>query len=162
MLIAWLSDKVRHRFLFTLIPIAIAISGFAVLITGPTNLSLRYGALFLVTSGCYSAMPVVVCWFTMNLAGHHRRSVGSAWQIGFGNIGGIIATFAFLQKDSPFFKPGYAICIAFICLSAASCVAYFFAVWSQNKHPAKSLDSGLSDYEQMEVGERATVYRYQL
>lgn len=28
----------------------------------------------------------------MNLGGHHRRAVGTAWQIGFGNIGGIIAT----------------------------------------------------------------------
>ncbi len=25
------------------------------------------------------------------VVGHHRRAVGSAWQIGFGNIGGIIA-----------------------------------------------------------------------
>lgn len=162
MLIAWVSDRVRHRFLFTLVPITIGIAGFAVLLTGTASLNLRYGALFLVTSGCYSAMPVIVCWFTMNLAGHHRRSVGSAWQIGFGNIGGIVATFAFLEKDSPLYKPGNAICIAFICLSAASCVAYFFAVWGQNKHRAKSLDIGLTEYEQVELGDRATTYRYQL
>lgn len=62
--------------------ICIAISGFAVLITVHDNLSVQYGALFLVVMGTYSAMPVQVCWFNMNLAGHHRRAIGSAWQIG--------------------------------------------------------------------------------
>jgi MFS family permease len=162
MLVAWASDRLRHRFLFTLIPIAIAIAGFAMLLTGTTNLEVRYGALFLVTCGVYSAMPVIVCWFTMNLGGHHRRSVGSAWQIGFGNIGGIIATFAFLQKDAPLYKPGISICIGFICLSAASCVGYFFSVWSQNKQRAKAVDVGITEYEQTELGDLATTYKYQL
>ena len=162
MLVAWASDRSRHRFFFTLIPIAIGIVGFGMLLAGSNSRDLNYSALFLVTCGCYSAMPVIVCWFTMNLGGHHRRSVGSAWQIGFGNIGGIIATFAFLQKDAPLYRPGYAICIAFICLSAASCVVYFLAVWSQNKHRAKSLDVGITEYERTELGDRATTYRYQL
>lgn len=49
------------------------------------NRHVEYGALFLVTSGTYSAMPVVLCWFAMNLGGHKRRSVGTAYQVGFGN-----------------------------------------------------------------------------
>ena len=91
MLVATFSDYFRHRFLFALVPIAIAIAGFAILITTHHNTHLEYGALFMVTCGTYSAMPIIVCWFQMNLGGHHRRAVGSAWQIGFGNIGGIIA-----------------------------------------------------------------------
>ena len=54
--------------------------------------------------------PIVVCWFNMNLGGHHRRSVGSAWQVGFGNIGGIIAVFAFVAADAPLYVKGYSIC----------------------------------------------------
>jgi hypothetical protein len=27
-------------------------------------------------------MPITICWFNMNLGGHHRRAIGSAWQIG--------------------------------------------------------------------------------
>lgn len=30
-------------------------------------------------------MPVIACWLAMNLGGHVRRSIGTAWQIGFGN-----------------------------------------------------------------------------
>lgn len=162
MLIAWASDRLRHRFFFTLIPIIIGISGFAILLSGTTHLDVRYAALFLVTSGCYSAMPVIVCWFVLNMGGHHRRSVASAWQVGFGNIGGIIATFSFLQKDAPLYKPGYSICIAFICLSAASCVVYLVAVWSQNQDRAKSPDVGITEHEQAELGDTATTYKYQL
>jgi hypothetical protein len=90
MIVAYISDKTKHRFLFTLIPICISITGFAILITTHTNHSLEYGALFLVTCGTYSAMPgmssrshhisyllignlVIVCWFNMNLGGHHRK-----------------------------------------------------------------------------------------
>jgi len=87
MIIAFLSDKFKHRFLFALIPICVSITGFGILITVHNNYHLEYAALFLVTMGTYSAMPVIVCWFNMNLGGHHRRAVGIAWQVGFGNIG---------------------------------------------------------------------------
>ena len=122
MVIAYFSDKIKHRFAFTIMPICLAIAGFGILIVVHDNHHLQYGALFMVAMGVYSAMPVIVCWFNMNLGGHHRRAVGTAWQIGFGNIGGIIATYSFLTQDkADFYKPGYSICIAFICLSAASC-----------------------------------------
>ena len=162
MLVAYFSDKLRHRFLFTLIPIAVAIAGFAILITTHHNRHLEYGALFLVTSGTYAAMPVIVCWFTMNLGGHHRRAVGSAWQIGFGNIGGIIATYCFLATDAPFYHKGYSICIGFICLSAGTCCIYFAAVFLQNKNKGKSHDMGMTEWEKTEKGDLSPDYRYQL
>ena len=86
MIIAFLSDKFKHRFLFAIIPICVSITGFAILTVVHNNQKLEYAALFLVTMGTYSAMPVIVCWFQMNLGGHHRRAVGTAWQVGFGNI----------------------------------------------------------------------------
>ena len=81
MIIATFSDFTKHRFAFTMIPICIAITGFGILLTVHNRPNLEYAALFLVAMGCYSAMPVIVCWFNMNLGGHHRRSVGTAWQV---------------------------------------------------------------------------------
>ena len=57
MLVAFLSDRLKHRFLFAIIPICISITGFAILTTTHHNTHLEYGALFMVTSGTYSAMP---------------------------------------------------------------------------------------------------------
>ncbi|KAI9845480.1 MAG: hypothetical protein M1837_004818 [Sclerophora amabilis] len=163
MAVAYVSDKLKHRFLFAIFPICIAIAGFAILLSVHDNIQVQYAALFLAAMGCYSAMPVIVCWFNMNLGGHHRRSVGSAWQISFGNIGGIIATYSFLTKDQPFYKPGYSISISFICLSALSCVLYFLAVWSQNRTRRKMpRNVGLTEFEKSEMGDTSPDYRYLL
>ncbi|KAL1995280.1 hypothetical protein VTN49DRAFT_1467 [Thermomyces lanuginosus] len=168
LLIAYLSDKLRHRFVFVMIPLLVAIAGFAVLFTihGIENRNVLYGALFLVTCGAYSAMPVIVCWYVMNLSGHKRRSVGTAWQIGFGNIGGIIATYSFLQDSDPEFRKGYAISMSFCCLSAASCAVYLVAIWLENRkrdrnatvmHPDAVAQTAEDDEA---LGDLAPNYRY--
>ena len=163
MLVATCSDALRHRFLFTILPICVSIAGFAILLSVHYDTHVMYGALFLVTSGTYSAMPIIVCWFTMNLGGHHRRAVGSGWIIGFGNIGGIIATYAFQQSDAVhFYKTGYSICEGFICLSAVSCIAYGAACWMQNRKRDTTTDVGISEYEKVEMGDMSPDYRYML
>jgi MFS family permease len=86
MLIAYLSDKFKHRFIFAIIPLCITIAGFAILLSVHKNTHAEYAALFMVAMGAYTAMPIIVCWFQMNLGGHHRRAVGSAWQVGYGNL----------------------------------------------------------------------------
>ncbi|PGH10127.1 hypothetical protein AJ80_07578 [Polytolypa hystricis UAMH7299] len=150
MIIAYFSDRFKQRFIFCLFPICIAIAGFAILLNvhGIERRNIQYGALFLVTMGAYSAMPVIVCWFAMNLSSHKRRSVGTAWQVGFGNIGGIIATYSFLSKDAPEYKPGYTICIAFISLSAAACIGYLLIIMSRNRTRSKhAAAAGAADGE---------------
>ncbi|TKA64773.1 hypothetical protein B0A49_09980 [Cryomyces minteri] len=145
MLIAFFSDKFKHRAVFAIFPICVALAGFSILLAVHNNTRLQYGALFLVAMGAYSAMPVIVCWFNMNLGGHHRRSVGSAWQVGFGNIGGIIAVYAFLAKDAP------------------RCVVYFVSVGYQNRKRDRSpVDIGLTEYEKTEMGDMSPDYRYLL
>ena len=163
LIVAYFSDLVKHRFVFTVSMIAISIAGFGILITNHKNTHLEYGALFLVTMGTYSAMPIIVCWFNMNLGGHHRRAVGTAWQIGFGNCGGIIATYAFLMKDAPTYKPGYSICISFCCLSLASCIIYAVAcVWQNRSRDRQSRNLGLGESEKIAMGDMNPDYRYML
>lgn len=162
MTIAFISDAIRHRFAFTLFPIAIALTGFIILLKVHKNAHLQYGALFLAASGAYSAMPVIVCWFNTNLAGHRRRAVATGWQVGFGNIGGIIAAYSFLAQDAPKYITGYSICIAFVCLSAVSCIVYFIGISWENRRREKGLVSGseLSLTEKREMGDLNPDYRY--
>ena len=152
MIIAFSSDFSRHRFAFTIMPITLAVVGFAILISVHDNHKVQYAALFLVAMGAYSAMPVIVCWFNMNLGGHHRRAVGSAWQVGFGNIGGIIATYAFLDTDKPYYKKGYAICLSFLLFSAASCCVYAVAVSMENRKRDHAVVGTLTEEEKTELG----------
>jgi MFS family permease len=161
LLVAVFSDYFRHRALFALVPLAISISGFGVLISVHDNITVQYAALFLVVMGTYSAMPIMVCWFNMNLGGHHRRSIGTAWQIGFGNIGGIIATYAFLDEEAPLFTKGYSICIAFTCLAGLSCVGYLISLAIENRKRAKTARTvALSDYDKNELGDLNPEFKY--
>ncbi|RTE80413.1 hypothetical protein BHE90_005115 [Fusarium euwallaceae] len=163
MVIAFISDKIRHRAAFAIFAILVAISGFAILLGVHDNTKVQYAALFLVAMGAYTAMPIIVCWFNMNLGGHRRRSIGSAWQVGFGNIGGIIAVFAFLKKDAPKFIPGYSICIAFTVLSIISCITYGVVVFTENKKRDQNPPrEELSEEEKTELGDNAPTYRYLL
>lgn len=57
---------------------------------------------------------------------------------------------------------GYSICLAFICLSAASCVLYFLACISQNRHRDTTHDVGMTEYEKTELGDMSPDYRYML
>jgi MFS family permease len=133
MILAFISDAVRHRYLFTLFASLITVIGFAILLGNHKNNHARYAACHLVATGAYTAMPLIVCWTNLNFSGHYRRAVGSGWQIGFGNIGGIIATYSFLADGKPFYTKGLSICVGFTCLSILATFAYFVGVWLENR-----------------------------
>ncbi|EMD32218.1 hypothetical protein CERSUDRAFT_88143 [Gelatoporia subvermispora B] len=163
MISASASDYTRHRFLFAVGLSLISLAGFIILRVVHDNTHLQYGALFLASMGMYSAMPIVICWFNTNLAGHHRRAVGTAWQIGFGNIGGIIATFSFLAKDAPKYIPGYSVCIAFLCVSIAADIAYFVGVNVENRKRASRADEDTLTFDvKKRMGDLNPDYRYYL
>jgi sugar phosphate permease len=163
MTVAYLSDRLRHRFLFTVVPICVAITGCSILLAVHNNRNVQYGALFLVAMGTYSAMPVIICWYSMNLGGHHRRAIGTAWQLGFGNIGGIIATYSFLAKDAPRYTPGYSICVTWLALSVICCTLYFVAIWRQNRSRDRDeKNTNLTEAEKEELGDLSPDYRYLL
>ena len=79
----------------------------------------------------------MVCWYVMNLNGHIERSIGTAWMIGFGNTGGIVATFAFLATEAPGYTQGYAACIAVTSVGLIAATLYALLAWRDNKAIAK-------------------------
>ena len=89
-------------------------------------------------------------------------STNNRVQIGFGNIGGIIATYSFLKADAPNYHTGYSICLSFICLSALSCCLYLASVVLQNRTRSKSHDVGLTEYDKIEMGDMSPDYRYMM
>jgi MFS family permease len=159
MILAWFSDRARHRYGFIMFSMCLAIVGFGLMLSTSVSNAVKYAALHLLTSGVYGSMPIIVCWFNLNLGGHLRRSVGSAWQVGFGNIGGIIATYSFLAKDKPRYIPGFSISLAFVGLAFISCTIYFFGILRENKRK-DSTTSHMTEHEKQELGDLSPDYRY--
>ncbi|KAE8339544.1 hypothetical protein BDV24DRAFT_74515 [Aspergillus arachidicola] len=131
--IAFTSDRLRHRYLFVLFNLLVAIAGIAILLSVHDKPRVQYAALFLVVFGPYCGMPVAICWFTMNVGGHRRRAIGTALQLGFGEIAGIVSTFLFKAKEAPYYHTGYSVAIAFFTLAAFWSTCYFFACWMENR-----------------------------
>ena len=73
MTIATFSDFAKHRFLFVLLPLFVALAGFSTLLAVKGRYHVEYGALFLAVSGVYSTMPVIVAWFNSNRKSYHSR-----------------------------------------------------------------------------------------
>jgi len=145
-LVAWISDKTKMRFPYLLGSGLLVIAGIAMLQTIHSGFSSQYAALFLVILGVFTAGPIIICWVTMNMRTHLERSVGTAWMIGFGNIGGLIATFTLPTQDAPYFHSGYAICQAGACLGVATATLYYVLCLREN---SKLKRAGRTDFYQL-------------
>ncbi|KAG5417853.1 TNA1 [Candida metapsilosis] len=163
-IVAFASDYFKKRLPFLIGAMVIAIVGLAMILGATDKPQVRYGGCFLAASGLYTAMPLIVCWAALNNGSHLRKSVGTAWQIGFGNIGGIIATFIFLSKDAPVYKPGLSTCLAAVCFAMLTGVAYFFYCLHMNKikqtDAYKQKFNELPEREQVNLGDRNPNFVY--
>jgi hypothetical protein len=117
MIVSFLTDRLRHRYGFMIFGVAFASIGYIILLcqgplSGGLNVHVRYMAVFFVTTGCYIVQPVAIVWMANNLSGHYKRAIGLAIQIGFGNIGGIIASNIFNKDDAPQYTVGYGVSLA--------------------------------------------------
>ncbi|KAI0517533.1 major facilitator superfamily domain-containing protein [Xylaria bambusicola] len=132
---AYLSDKFQLRSPFIFPALSLLITGLAILRTvhGTEHFSAEYAAIILTTIGSVGIGGHVVCWYLMNLRGHAERSIGSAWMICFGGFGGIVATFAFLKQDSPYYRTGYSINLATASLCVVVHACYGLLIWRQRK-----------------------------
>ena len=138
MIMAILSDRVGKRFPFIIFGLCVALAGNLMLFTIHDNSDVEYAGVFLYLMGVISAMPMVLCWFGMNLRGHCDRAVGIPLQIGLSNIAGIIATFSFPSTDAPGYHLGYSLGLGFLCMAGAACLAYFAMCLMENKRREKA------------------------
>lgn len=66
MIIAFASDYYKRRYIFILPLLLLSIVGVIILLNVHDNVKVKYGALFLVVMGQFSANPIVACWTISN------------------------------------------------------------------------------------------------
>lgn len=78
------SDKLKHRFSFTIGGVLVGSIGYIMLLAqSGLSAGVKYFALFLIVSGGYICQPVCLAWISNNMGGHYKRSVSSAMQSKF-------------------------------------------------------------------------------
>ena len=133
MSMAYFSDLLRNRYAFVITGLVFAILGNLILFTIHDNREAEFAGLVLYTMGVICMLPVLICWFSMNMMGHKNRAVATAWQIGIGNVAGIIAPFAYPHSDAPRYHTGYSLGLGCLCLSFVVATAYFIGCLVENK-----------------------------
>ncbi|KAL1862342.1 hypothetical protein Plec18170_001168 [Paecilomyces lecythidis] len=128
------SDKLRHRFAFTICGCIIATVGYVILLCQRSvPVGARYFAVYAITSGGYMTQPIVMGWLSNNLGGHYKRSIGSGIQIGFGNCGGFIASNVYIASQAPTYPTGFGVSLALIWVSGFTCIVFFLYLFRENR-----------------------------
>ncbi|KAK5054538.1 hypothetical protein LTR84_001429 [Exophiala bonariae] len=132
--VAFLSDKVKHRFGFIIAGCLIANIGYIILLNmHNVKVGVRYFALFTIVGGAYIAQPITLVWMSNNVAGHYKIGISAAMQVGFGNLGGIIASNMFVTTQAPEYPLGFGLGLGLIWLCIISSVVFLFYLKRENK-----------------------------
>lgn len=84
------------------------------------------------------------------MAGHYKRSIAVALQIGIGNCGGIIASNIFITNQAPKYPVGYGVSLGMLLMCGILCTVFFAGLKRENK----LRDRGGRDYRYGEEEER--------
>ena len=138
LVVSILTDRLKHRYGFIMFGVIFASVGYIVLLRqGPVDaglpLGVRHMAVFFICIGTYIVQPVTIVWFANNLGGHYKRAIGLAIQIGFGNIGGIIASNIFNQKYGQSYTIGYSVTLAAMLFCGLMSSLFAFGLMRENK-----------------------------
>ncbi|KAF2122531.1 major facilitator superfamily domain-containing protein [Lophiotrema nucula] len=131
---AWVTDRLRHRYFFCIFGLVVASVGYIMLLAqNKLSVGVKYFALFLIVPGGYITQPITLVWMSNLVSGHYKRSVASAMQVGFGNIGGIVASNVFLTSEAPKYPTGYGVSLGMLWICGIACTAMYFLVKRENK-----------------------------
>ncbi|OAP64436.1 hypothetical protein AYL99_00408 [Fonsecaea erecta] len=128
---AWVGDKYHMRAPVIVTQAIIVITGLMITAYHSSN-GVRYFGIFLGVAGCQGNIPAILAYQSNNIRMQSKRSVGSALQIGFGAIGGIIASTAFAQKEAPTYRSGLwtTAALQLWILGSVCCTTFYF--WKKN------------------------------
>jgi len=155
-----IADKPRFLMGFC----SLALVGYILLISSNIPAA-QYTGTFLAACGVYPMIPIMVMWNGNNIGGSTKRGVGIAMQIGFGNCGGVIASFVYRAKDVPRYFFGHGIIMGFLAMSLTLIVVQFFALSAinrkrnaENRNPKEYTTE--EKYGEMDKGDNASYFRY--
>ncbi|KAK2793488.1 hypothetical protein FQN51_001245 [Onygenales sp. PD_10] len=152
MMMAFVSDWMKHRFAFTIGGCLVATIGYVILLCeAHVSVSIRYMAVFAISGGSLVTHPITITWLSNNMAGHYKRGISSALQIGLGNTGGIIASNIFLKSEAPSYPTGYGVCLGLIWVCGITCVIFFFYLRRENRMRVQGKRDYLLELPQDEV-----------
>ena len=166
---AYLSDRVKTRYPFTIVATLLGITGWAIQRGQAGGPRVLYFSLFLAQGGFSMLMPVLVVWLGNNMGGSFKRGFATALMIGCGNMANFVSANVFLPSQSPRFTTAYSVGLGLQCLSLVCCTILFFGMRRENKRRNRKAQAGdpeaemtTSEEERRNMGDENPAFRYTL
>ncbi|KAJ5582998.1 hypothetical protein N7535_001618, partial [Penicillium sp. DV-2018c] len=165
-----LSDRFYWRMPFVVAPVTLIITGYAIIVGLKGELQANIGpgffAIILTCMGIYPTHPGTTSWTLNNLAPSNRRAVGSAFNICVGNIGGIVGSYMYLDREAPAYPTGFGLSLAFggTALLAAVIleVSYFYANKKNAAMTEMEIRETYTDDQLLDMGDKSPLFKYTL
>lgn len=169
---AWWSDHIQTRSPFIMAGFSIAACGFIaqLAIPHPRYPGLTYGFLFPVAGGLYCPFIILVSWIANSLAPSSKRAIGMALLISVGNMGGIMGSNIYLEREKPKYKTGFGVSLAMCCLSVVMTYVLRVAYKRENtkrealltEHGETVIRARYTEDEMLELGDKSPFFKYTL
>lgn len=165
-----LSDRFKWRMPFVVGSQVCIVVSYAILFsfaaTIKDHIPACYFAICLACFGFYPINPACNAWTANNLAGPVKRAMGLAYFIGLGNVGGIIGSFIFIDKEAPRYPTGFGSSLGFAVAGIVACLTLDFLLWQINKRDAQMSEAEVMERytpaELAEMGDKSPLFKYTL
>jgi sugar phosphate permease len=164
------ADKYKWRMPFIVSAQSAVVVAFAILFSKASdiknNIGTCYFAVTLACIGLYPITPGVNAWTVSNLAGPTKRAQGIAYLISLGNIGGMMGSFIYIEKEKPKYPTGFGASLGFAAMGIIACMVLESVYAAKNKRRALMTERDIQEkYSQErldELGDRSPLFRYAL
>ncbi|KAI0805982.1 major facilitator superfamily domain-containing protein [Irpex lacteus] len=103
------SDRIQSRGLFIVGFTITSGIGYALLLAIANNNHARYFATFLITSGTYTTIGLIIAWYAHNLGSESKKATGIPMYQAIGQCGSILGTHLFPTTEGPRYIRGFAV-----------------------------------------------------
>ncbi|SCV72258.1 BQ2448_4952 [Microbotryum intermedium] len=114
-LLPYLSWKTKKRALWMSLTAPVMIVGYALFVVSD-DATVRYGACFLIASGCFALVSSCNTWSAINTTSDTARAGAISMTVLGGNLGGLLSTWTYLPQYVPHQLPGNIINLGASCL----------------------------------------------
>ncbi|KAM5350738.1 hypothetical protein ACJ41O_007243 [Fusarium nematophilum] len=168
---ARLSDHFHWRMPFVAVPLALIAIGYSVVMgfkgeLGGSHIGPGYFALVLTCIGIYPVQPAGSSWAANNLAPASRRAIGVAFNICVGNIGGIIGSYMYLDKEAPRYETGFGLSLAFgasgVLVALLLELSYKWGNTKKAKYTEDDIYNEFTEEQLMKLGDKSPLFKYTL
>lgn len=143
---AFYSDRTQSRSIFIIIHSLLATLGYGTIaVSGyykSTNTTIRYIALYPAAAGFFSAITIIITWTLNNQDTDSKKGTGMAVLNIIGQMGPLVGTSIFPEKDGPYYVKGMSICAAFMLLVGILALILRWVLRKENKKLKQSEGAG--------------------